>query len=124
MSSYTGYLVETLVTLLAVCALAVLVLWGGRRLGLGRPSGPLALRGHLPLDARRAVYLVQVGEHVFVIGVSETGFTKLGELPAGELPAGTSERVRPFGDVLAGVLARARPRPSGVDPAGGEGTPR
>ena len=59
-SAYTGYLVETLFTLACVCALAFVVLWGARRLGIGRSSGPIELRGHLPLDARRAIYLVQV----------------------------------------------------------------
>jgi flagellar biogenesis protein FliO len=110
LSSYAGYLVETLVTLVAVCGLAFVVLWGARRLGIGRPSGPLVLRGHLPLDARRAIYLVGVGDRVFVVGVGEGGFTKLGEFPASELPAGpeTAESSAPFADVLARVLARGK----------------
>jgi flagellar biogenesis protein FliO len=109
LSSYAGYLVETLVTLVAVCGLAFVVLWGARRLGIGRPSGPLVLRGHLPLDARRAIYLVGVGDRVFVVGVGEGGFTKLGEFPASELPAGqTAEPSAPFADVLARVLARGK----------------
>jgi len=105
-SSYAGYVVETLVTLLAVCALAMLVLWGARRAGLGRPTGPIELRGHLPLDARRSIYLVKVGEQVFVVGVGEGGFTKLGELSDGELP-----RVEPAAGVTFGqALARALKR--------------
>jgi hypothetical protein len=58
-SSYTGYLIETLVTLFAVCGLAFVVLWGARRLGAGRASGPIELQGHLPLDGRRAIYLIK-----------------------------------------------------------------
>jgi flagellar biogenesis protein FliO len=108
MPSYAGYLVETFVTLVAVCALAVVVLWGARRLGIGRPSGPIELRGHLPLDARRAVYLVKVGDRVFVVAVGEGGFTKLGEIPADELPAVEPEAHGPFADVLARALARGR----------------
>jgi flagellar biogenesis protein FliO len=104
--SYAGYLIETFVTLLAVCALAVLVLWGARRLGVGRPSGPVVLFGHLPLDARRAIYLVKVGEQVYVVGVAEGGFTKLGEIPASALPAPAPARGSTFGDVLAGALKR------------------
>jgi flagellar biogenesis protein FliO len=107
LSSYAGYLVETFVTLVAVCALAFGVLWGARRLGVGRPSGPLELRGHLPLDGRRAIYLVQVGDQVFVVGVGEGGFTKLGEMPAGALPAPEPSRGVPFADVLARALGRA-----------------
>ncbi len=101
MSAYAGYLVETLVTLVAVCGLAFVVLWGARRVGIGRPSGPLELRGHLPLDARRAIYLVRVGDRAFVVGVGEGGFTKLGEIPASELPAPAPEPSAPFADVLA-----------------------
>jgi flagellar biogenesis protein FliO len=112
LSSYAGYLVETLVTLLAVCALAVLVLWGARRVGVGRPSGPLELRGHLPLDARRAIYLIKVGDHLFVVGVGEGGFTKLGEIPAAELPAPptvpAAGPLAPFAEVLARALARGK----------------
>jgi flagellar biosynthetic protein FliO len=107
--SYTGYLVETFVTLLAVCALAFVVLWGARRLGIGRPSGPIELRGHLPLDARRAIYLVKVGDQVFVVGVGEGGFTKLGEIPASTLASSAAaepRRAAPFADVLARVLGR------------------
>lgn len=69
MSSYGSYVIETFVTLLAVCALAVLVLRGARRVGIGRPSGPIELLGHLPLEARRGIYLVKVGTQVFVVGM-------------------------------------------------------
>src|ERR1700709_2542112 len=102
MGSYAGYLVETFVTLLAVCALAFVVLYGARRLGIGRPRGPIELVGLLPLDARRAIYLVKVGSQVIVVGASEAGFTKLGEMPAGEVPAQLTERsaVTGFADVL------------------------
>lgn len=108
MSPTAAYLVETFVTLLVVCALAFVVLYGARRLGLGRPRGPIALVGQLPLDARRAIYLVRVGGEggqVIVVGAAEGGFTKLGELPASSLPAAT-EAPAPFADVLARVLAR------------------
>lgn len=83
MGAYGAYIVQTFVTLLAVCGLAYAVLYGARRLGLGRPRGPISLIGQLPLDARRSIYLVKVGEQVIVVGASEAGFTKLAELPAG-----------------------------------------
>ena len=82
MGAYGAYIVQTFVTLLAVCGLAYAVLYGARRLGLGRPRGPISLVGQLPLDARRSIYLVKVGEQVIVVGASEAGFTKLAELPA------------------------------------------
>ena len=53
MSPLAHYVLETLVTLLAIVALAVLVLVGARRAGMGRSAGPLELVGRLPLDGRR-----------------------------------------------------------------------
>jgi flagellar biogenesis protein FliO len=120
-SSYAAYLIETLITLVAVCALALLVLWGARRLGIGRPSGPVELRGHLPLDARRAIYLVKVGERVYVVAVGEGGFTKLGEIPASELPDRTSSGGATFADVWARALGRrGAESPGGTLGGGGE----
>jgi len=112
LSSYAAYVVETFVTLAVVCGLAFLVLWGGRRLGLGRATGPVELRGYLPLEGRRAVYLVQVGEKVFVVAVGEGGFTKLGEMPASELPATEkAAAIPPFAQVFARALARGKEPP-------------
>jgi flagellar biogenesis protein FliO len=104
------YVVETLVMLTGVAALAVLLLSVGRRFGIGRPSGPLELVGRLPLDGRRAVYLVRVGETVYVIGASENGLSKLGELPKDgvELPKGEPVEGA-FRGVLERVLGRAAP---------------
>jgi flagellar biogenesis protein FliO len=104
--SYTGYLIETLVTLLAVCALAFLVLWGARRMGIGRSSGPIELHGHLPLDGRRAIYLVKVGAQVFIVGVGEGGFTKLGEIPASDLPSPSTAHRPSFAHALARALGK------------------
>jgi flagellar biogenesis protein FliO len=108
MQSYAGYLVETFVTLLAVCLIAFVVLYGARRMGLGRPRGPIHLVGHLPLDARRAIYLVKVGEQVLVVGVGEGGMTKLGEVSAAYLPAELAPQKAPFADVLMRVLKRPK----------------
>jgi flagellar protein FliO/FliZ len=117
MSAYASYIVETFVTLLAVCGIAFVVLYGARRLGVGRPRGPVLLVGHLPLEARRSVYLVKVGTQVIVVGASEAGLVRLGEVAPGELAEGgegTGTASAPFADVLAKVLggraAGARPR--------------
>lgn len=103
-----AYLIETSVTLVAVCALALVVLWGARRLGVGRPTGPIELCGHLPLDARRSIYLVRVGAQVFIVGVGEGGFTKLGELDASEVPERAATRTAPFAEVLGRALKRQK----------------
>ena len=106
MGAYGGYIVQTFVTLLAVCAIAYAVLYGARRLGLGRPRGPISLVGQLPLDARRSIYLVKVGEQVIVVGASEAGFTKLGEMPAADLPADATPGSPTFAAVLAKVMGK------------------
>lgn len=103
MGSYAGYLIETFITLALVCGLAVVVLYGARRFGIGRASGSIRLVGQLPLDARRAIYLVRIGESVLVVGASEGGLTKLGEMPASELPKEVEPKPLRFADVLARV---------------------
>ncbi|MGC4094325.1 MAG: flagellar biosynthetic protein FliO [Polyangiaceae bacterium] len=107
------YVVETVVTLSFVAGLAILVLLVARRSGMGRPLGPLSLAGRLVLDARRAVYLVRVGERLYVVGASEAGLTKLGELGHDALAAGAldepSTAPLSFKDLLSRVV---QPRPS------------
>lgn len=113
MSPLGRYLIETAVTLLGVIALAVIILYGARRLGMGKPAGPLTLVGKLPLDGRRAIYLVRVGRTVFIIGASEGGLSKLGEVPEDVIDFPVEEPMKgPFAGVLAQVLSRAKaPRP-------------
>lgn len=109
MGVYASYIVETFVTLLAVCAIAFVVLYGARRLGVGRPRGPVQLLGHLPLEARRSVYLVKVGTQVMVVGASEAGLVKLGELASSELEADdVAGAPAAFADVLAKVMRGPR----------------
>ena len=107
MSPLAHYVVETLVTLLAIVALAVLVLLGARRAGMGRTAGPLELVGRLPLDGRRAVYLVRVGSTVYVVGASEAGIAKLGEMAEGslELPLQANQN-ETFREVLRRAFAK------------------
>jgi hypothetical protein len=53
-------------------------------------------------------YLIKVGAQVFIVGVGEGGFTKLGEIPAADLPPVFTRRT-PFADTLARAVAK---RPS------------
>jgi flagellar biogenesis protein FliO len=110
--SYGGYIAETFVTLLLVCVVAVAVLYGARRFGIGRARGPIELVGQLPIDARRAVYLVRVGKQVLVVGASEAGLSRLGEVEAASLPL-TEERDN--GIAFKDVLARLRGRGADAD---------
>jgi flagellar protein FliO/FliZ len=106
MSPYASYLVETLVTLIAVSALAYALLFSARKFGVGRASGAIRLVGKLPLDARRSIVLVKVGSQVLVVGVGDGGFTKLAEMPAAEIPAETETQSSTFAEVIARALKK------------------
>jgi flagellar biogenesis protein FliO len=116
MSPTASYLLQTFATLLVVCALAVAVLVGARRLGAGRTFGALRLVAHLPLEARRAVYLVGAGDKVWVIGASEAGLVKLGEMAAAELRVGESAPPQSSFAAVLGRLAGVR-EPRSPSPA-------
>lgn len=109
MSPVARYVVETTVTLLAIIALAVLVLYAARRVGVGKPGGPLSLVGRLPLDGRRAIYLIRVGGKVFVVGGSEAGLSKLGEVEDDGLTLIADPPPAAFSDVLGRVLSKKSP---------------
>jgi flagellar biogenesis protein FliO len=102
-SPVASYLIETSVTLLGVIVVAGILLYGAKRRGLSRASGPLDLIGRLPLDGQRAVYLVRIGGTVYVIGASEAGLTKIGELPESEV----GPLPEPARGALADVIRRA-----------------
>lgn len=125
MTPLGSYIVQTLVTLTGVVALAVLVLYAARRFGMGRAAGPLELIGRLPLDGRRAVYLVRVGKRVLVLGAGDQALTSLAELSRDEVaelhdPASEVS----FKETLARVLrpgassSRATPRETGPGEGG------
>lgn len=122
MGAAASWLGETVLVLGVVCGLAWATLWLARRAGLVRASGPLELLGSLPLEPRRAVHLVKVGETVFVVGACEAGLTKLGELGAADLPP-AAPRERTFGEVLARLSSRGSADRRGDAPAPGEATP-
>jgi hypothetical protein len=77
--------------------------------GVGQATGPMELVGRLPLDGRRAIYLVRVGERVFIVGASEAGLSKLGDVPGDSLPAASDPRAPgpSFTAALAQVLGRS-----------------
>lgn len=117
MSPVSEYVVQTGITLLGVIALAWAILYAGRRLGVPHLRGPMELLGRLPLEHRRAVCLVRVGETVLILGSSEAGIVKLGEMPREDLPSPSATPAKPFSDVFAAVLKRKRPPPEQGDRA-------
>jgi len=112
-----AYLAETFVTLLAVIAVAVLVLYGARKLGIGRVHGPMHVVGRLPLDPRRSVYLVRVANQVLVLGVSEAGITRLGEVDPDSIKYEPDAGPARFADVLARLTGKQADKPK--EPSGG-----
>jgi flagellar biogenesis protein FliO len=100
MTPVSQYVVQTLVTLLAIVALSVVLLSALRRVGVGKLGGPLELVARLPLEGRRTVYLVRAGETVYVLAASESALAKLGELPRSELPVAVIEEPKSFAEVL------------------------
>ena len=111
MTPLSRYVVETLVTLLAVVALCVVLLSALRRVGVGKVGGPLELLARLPLEGRRAVYLVRAGETVYVLAASENALSKLGEIPRTLLPEQPEPELSSFGEVLRraiGMKSKAR----------------
>jgi flagellar protein FliO/FliZ len=99
----TGYVLQTIVVLVLVCGLAFAVMVAARKLGVGRGRGPVSLAGYLPLDARRGIYLVRVGGNVLIVGASEAGLVKIGEVAASELPVEVPSP-SPFAKLLSGKL--------------------
>lgn len=100
MTPLTRYVIETIVTLLAVVVLSIVLLSALRRVGVGKGTGPLELVARLPLEGRRAVYLVRVGSTVYVLGASDNAIQKLGELPQGSLPPNLPAEQQSFAEVL------------------------
>ncbi len=96
--SYGTFLLETLLVLAAVCALAWLVLrFGVRRIHSGGGHGPLRVLARLPLEPRRTLYIVDAAGKVFFVGTSEGGpVTLLAELdPAAVEAALAAARAEP-----------------------------
>jgi len=123
-SPIADYLVESLLVLLVIVALAALVLIVARRAGLGqgRGLGSIELIARLPLEPRRSVYVVRVLDQVLIIGASEAGLSKLGELPESAVSALRGpEPSASFAAVLSSTLLRspARSGKSAHEPASG-----
>lgn len=105
------YLALSLLVLLVIIGLAVLFLYAARRAGLGpgRGLGSVELLARLPLEPRRSVYVVRVLDQVLIIGASEAGLAKLGELPDSAVGAlRRAEAPSSFAAVLEATLRPSR----------------
>lgn len=91
MSSLITYLLQVCLTLLVFGAIAAGLVRFGRR-PAERRSGPLELLARLRLEGRRSIYLVRAGRRVLVVGSSEAGLTRLGELDRRDREALVTQR--------------------------------
>ncbi|MFK7984536.1 MAG: flagellar biosynthetic protein FliO [Sandaracinaceae bacterium] len=84
---YGVSLLQTLLALAAVCILAWVVLrWSAKR-GLNLGTGRIKVLERTRLDGRRALYLVEVGDRVLLVGAGEGGAPALlAEFDPAELP--------------------------------------
>jgi len=114
-----GWLLFRMVVILAiVCILAYVILrWGVRRfVAPDRQVGPMQVVARLPVEPRRSVLLIRVGDRCMVVGSSEAGMTALGEIPASELDLGEEAPQTPFQEVLTRIRPGApKPLDSGED---------
>jgi flagellar protein FliO/FliZ len=107
---YGVALLQTLLALAAVCILAWVVLrWGARRgFGVGLGGGRVKVLERVALDPRRALYLVQVGEKVLLVGAGDGAAPAvLTELDPSELPPVEERRGASFAEVLERLRRRA-----------------
>lgn len=83
---YGGMLLQMLVALAVVCALAFVILkWGLKRLVAGGSAGArMQVLERLPIEPRRSVVVVRVGARTLVLGSSEAGVELLTELHGSE----------------------------------------
>ncbi len=107
-TSLVEYVVRTTLVLLIVGGLGAGLIWIARRGNRGRPSS-LDLIARLPLEGRRAVYLVRIGSKVLVLGGSEAGLTRLGTVDPDSIAELVEPAARPEGSSLENPVNEASP---------------
>lgn len=108
---YGVALLQTLLALAAVSILAWVVLrWASRRgFALGSLGGRVRVLERVPLDARRALYLVRVGNRVLLVGAGDNAAPAvLAEIDPAELPPEAEPSRTAFADVLKKLGGRGR----------------
>jgi flagellar biosynthetic protein FliO len=105
-AGYGAYLLHTALALVAVCALAALVLALLRR-RVGAGSRALRVVARLPLEPRRALYLVEAAGKFLLLGVGEGPMTTLAELDAADVARALAEDEAPSSAGLVELMRRA-----------------
>ena len=127
-ASYGDLLVTSLVVLGVVCVAAfVAVRVFGRLIATGRARGGhlLDVIARLPLEPRRALYVVEVAGKTLLVGTSEMGLSVLSELDGGEVRARIVARPT-FAEMVKAALQRRKAKPPDASesrpPPAGDGT--
>lgn len=103
-SGYGAALVQSLLALMAVCILAWVVLRWASKSGMGFGRGKrIKVLEKIPLDARRHLYLVEVGGKVLLLGAGDGAAPRLiSEIDPDSLPElEESPTKASFADVMA-----------------------
>src|SRR5262249_34993716 len=119
-ASYGDLLVTSLVVLGVVCVAAfVAVRLFGRLIATGRSRGGhlLDVIARVPLQPRRALYVVEGAGKTLLVGTSEMGLSVLSELDGGEVRARVVAKPT-FAELVKAAWQRRKPRPPGPPPAG------
>lgn len=101
-SELGSLLLQTLVVLVAVCLLAYVVLrWGVGRLFGARNSGDenIEILARKPIGSDKSIMIIQVGPRTLIVGETNSGMNRLGELDESEAEAiaSTDEQSRDDG---------------------------
>lgn len=105
-AGYGAALLQGIISLGAVCILAWVLLRFGARRGLGTGGGQrIKVLERANLDARRSLYIIEVGEKCLLLGAGDTGGPELiTELDASTLPPAPPQTS--FRDVLQRIGGR------------------
>ena len=108
-SSFGWMLLQTLLALAFICAIAWLLLrlMGRYTNGLGSSRSMIEIVDRLALDQRKSVYIVKVTGRWLLVGSSETGLQLLTELDAEEA-AQAADAVRGRRPRIAAASSKAR----------------
>ena len=108
-ASYGDLLITSLLVLGAVCVAAfVAVRLFGRLLATGRSRGAhlMDVIARVPLEPRRALYVVEVANKTLLVGTSEMGLAVLSELDGEVVRARAAAAPPTFADMVRSALRR------------------
>jgi flagellar biosynthetic protein FliO len=110
-----GLALNVIVKLGVVLALVYASLFALRRWqngGFTSARRQLAVVETMRLSPRQALHLVRVGEQVWLIGATDAGLSRLGEVPAGQAALAELTPPTPSGDSIQAAFRRVAAAPA------------